>query len=282
VIENPDQVDEAPGDLADFLDLEKVAAKTDLAIEIDIKKIEGQKGISSVKSDLAISDGKLRFGPLDFSYGGGSFNVSAGMDILEQPDLVNISGSTGGWSIGEILKTAGVNLDARGELRAEFNLTGNRASASSYLRSMYGTVFASINNGAIASSLIELAGLGVLPWLFSNELSKGYSTIVCAVAPLKIQSGKISTSSTVIETKRVQMVIAGSLDWRNETIAMRAEPRPVGKPLARSAVPIDIVGSLRKPDINVQILGSRPDRQNQAQTAVGERTPCKPDIKQVQ
>lgn len=282
VIKDPDQMDDGPGDPSDFLDLENVAAKTDLAIEIDIKKIEGQQGISSVKTDLAISDGKLKFGPLDFSYGGGSFNVSAGMDIIETPDLLNISGSTRGWSIGEILKTAGVNLDARGELRAEFNLTGNRSSPKSFLRSMYGTAFASINNGAIASSLIELAGLGVLPWLFSEELNKGYSTIVCAVAPLKIQSGKISTGSTVIETKRVQMVIGGSLDWRNETIAMRAEPRPVGKPLARSAVPIEITGSLRKPNINLQLLGSGPDRENQGKKAVGERTPCKPDIKQVQ
>ena len=282
VLSNPDQVNDGPGDLSDLFDLEKLAAKTDLAIEIDIKKIEGQKGISSVQSDLAVANGKMKFGPLEISYGGGYFNVSAGMDILENPDLLSISGATSGWSIGEILKTAGVDLDARGELRAEFNLTGNRRSPNSYLNSMSGTVFASLNNGAIATSLIELAGLGVLPWLFSSELSKGYSTIVCAVAPLKIRSGKVSTGSTVIETKRVQMVIGGSLDWRNETISMRAEPRPVGRPLSRSAVPIEITGSLRKPDIKLQVLGSKPDGQGASNKTVADRVPCKPDINQTQ
>ncbi|MEP1933543.1 MAG: hypothetical protein ABJJ37_19905, partial [Roseibium sp.] len=159
----------------------------------------------------------------------------------------------------------------------------------------------------VASSLLELAGLGVFPWLFSAELNQGYTNIVCAVAPLNIKSGRVSTGSTVIETSRVQMVIGGNLDWKNETIALRAEPRPVGRPLARSAWPIEVTGSLKSPKLNLTPGGNRraksevpagvkktlklglfsskkkePESKDRTASASSQRTPCKPDIGQIQ
>jgi hypothetical protein len=267
-----------PGELLSF---QSIAAKTDLDIAIEIEKIEGQQGVTSVQSVIEAKDGQARFGPLNFSYGGGSFTVNAGVNVIESPDLVTISGTTSGWDIGTLFKTAGIDLDARGKLRADFDVTGNRASPLTYVSTMSGSAFVSMSNGAIGTSLIELAGLGIFPWLFSNELGQGYSKIVCAVAPLSIRSGRVSTNAAVLETERVQMVIAGSLDWKNETISMRAEPRPVGRPLARSAWPIDISGSLRKPKVDLQVGGSRPQVDQRDVAMPAERVPCKPDISQL-
>ncbi len=266
----------------DFFDLVGFLGKLDLQIGIEIASIRGQQGVSAVASTLTVKDAKAQFGPLEFNYGGGYFNVSAAMDIAQSPDHVTVSGATQGWDLGEILKNVGVNLDARGKLRADFNLTGTRTSAKAFVNSMNGSATVSMSGGAIASSLLELAGLGVFPWLFSAELNRGYTNIVCAVAPLKIQSGKVSSNSTVIETERVQMVIAGNLDWKNETISMRAEPRPVGRPLARSAWPINITGSLRKPDLQLLGTGSRPAPKGGARQMPANRTPCKPDARQLQ
>ena len=102
------------------------------------------------------------------------------------------------------------------------------------------------------------------------------------VAPLDVSSGKITTKSAVIETERVQMVIDGFLDWINETIDLRAEPRPAGKPLARSAWPINIFGNLRNPNIELKARGSRRVLQLNSAEQGKERTPCKPDLSQLQ
>jgi hypothetical protein len=247
-----DQVDKP----TDLLNPTETFTKLDMEVGIDIKKIEGQAGVSAVKSDLVVKDGKGQFGPLEFGYGGGSFNVSAAMDFLKSPQFVTVSGATSGWDLATILKTAGVSLDAHGKLRAKFNVTGNRKSAKTFVNSMAGSATISMSKGTVASSLLELAGLGIFPWLFSAELNQGYTNIVCAVAPLNIKSGRVSTGSTVIETTRVQMVIGGTLDWKNETIALRAEPRPVGRPLARSAWPIEVTGSLKSPKLNLTPSGN--------------------------
>ena len=50
------------------------------------------------------------------------------------------------------------------------------------------------------------------------------------MAPLQISAGKITSNAVVVETKSVQLVAAGGVDWKNDAIALRAEPRPVGRP----------------------------------------------------
>jgi AsmA family protein len=274
--------DVSDGKPTDLVDAAEELAKLNLDVGIEFEKIVGQQGVSSVSSELTIKDAKARFGPLHFRYGGGYFNISAAADLAKTPELLNISGATSGWDLGNILKTAGLSIDAHGKLRGQFNVTGNRSSAKTYINSMYGTATASMSSGTIATSLLELAGLGVFPWLFSAELNKGYTNIVCVVAPVKIKSGKVSATSIVVETKSVQMVIAGNLDWRHDTIALRAEPRPVGRPLARSAWPIDVTGSLSDPKIKLNVGGSRAKRADGANAMRHERKPCKPDIRQLE
>lgn len=270
------------GKPTDLVNPTAILAKLDLEIGIKIDKITGQRGVTKVASDLEIKDAKARFGPFKFSYGGGYFSLSAIMDLIKTPDLLTVSGTASGWDLGDVLKAAKVDIDARGKLRARFNVTGNRKSAKTFVNSIYGSATLSMSNGAIATSLMELAGLGIFPWLFSAELNQGYTNIVCAVVPLKIQAGKVSSTSIVVETNSVQMVIAGDLDWKNNTISMRAEPRPVGRPLARSAWPFSITGSLSKPEFKLHAGGSRAKRADGASQAPTERKPCTPDIRQLE
>lgn len=265
----------------DLVSLEDLLVDTDLNIGIEIEKISGQQGVSSMSSELVAKDGKAKFGPIEASYGGGYFNVTGAMNLVETPSLLSLSGATSGWDFGEILDSVGLGIDARGKIRGRFSVTGNRASLKTYFNSMYGSASITMTQGKIATSLIELAGLGVLPWLFSAELAQGYTDITCVVAPLKINAGKVTFSSVVAETSRVQLVVRGALDWKNDAITLRAEPRPVGKPLSRSAWPFDVTGKLTKPQFKLQVGGSRVRRSDGADKMPTERKPCTPDIRQL-
>jgi len=282
VLGEKEGTDTSEGKPTDLVDPAEMLAKLDLEFGIDIEKIVGQQGVSSVTSDFAIKDAQARFGPLEVNYGAGFFSLSAAMDLIETPDLLNVSGTTSGWDLGAILEAAGMSIDAHGKLRAQFDITGNRASIRTFINSMYGSATVSMSKGTIATSLLELAGLGIFPWLFSEELNQGYTDIVCVVAPISIQGGKVSSNSIVAETASVQMVIAGAVDWRNDTISMRAEPRPVGRPLARSAWPISISGRLSKPDFKLHVGGVRAERADGADEMPGDRKPCTPDLNQLE
>ncbi len=274
----------ADGSPLDLLNPAKVGRDLDLEIGIEVEKIVGQAGVSKISSKLMSKNGKADLGPLEFNYGGGYFRIGAAVDFIEAPQLAHVFGATSGWDFGEILEEVGAGIKAYGKLRADFDLTGNHSSARSFVDSMYGSVTVSMVNGKIASSLLELAGLGLFPWLFSKERQQGYTDIVCFVAPLRINSGKVTSNAIVVETKSVQLVAAGSVDWRKDQIAIRAEPRPVGRPLARTAWPFEVKGRLSNPDFKI---GGR-SRQKSESTAPkpaqtpGTRKPCKPDILQTQ
>lgn len=101
-------------------------------------------------------------------------------------------------------------------------------------------------------------------------------------APLRIRAGRISFDPVVAETGSVQVVAKGEIDARKESISVRAEPRPLGKPLARSAWPVDITGSLNSPDVKVQVGGSRQRRADGADAMPQSRQPCVADVYQLE
>lgn len=262
-----------------LLDWEDRLQETDLTITIQIAKLVGQAGVSGLNSDLAVLGGKLRFGPIHARLGGGQFSFGANMDLINSPKIIGVSGSTSGWDFGELLKTVGVDIAANGTLNARFNLAGRRDSVEAFLDSMGGTANVYMSNGTIATSLLDLSGLGVLKWLFSKELHAGRTTIACVSAPMKISRGKISTDEAVIDTRQVQIVLDGYVDFVSETMKLRGVPRPIGKPLARSPFPFAISGNLTKPDVQKTKVGRRTTKEPVKMPA--KRKPCVADVSQL-
>ncbi|WP_157769952.1 AsmA family protein [Ruegeria profundi] len=268
--------------LRDVISVDKLLRHSKLDIGIEISKLSGVQGVTSISSKLIASDGKANFGPFKLNYGGGFVNAQAQMDLIRSPNIVFVSGSTGGWDIGKILDSVGAGIDAYGIVDGKFSLSGRRSSIKEFINSMDGTVTLRMMDGRVATSLLELAGLGVLPWLFSKERRERQTQIACLSAPLKVNIGRVSFDQFVVETKRVQVVARGSLNWRNDTVNIRAEPRPLGKPLLRSAWPVNITGKLSAANIKPEIGGSFARRSDGADTMPEVRKPCVPDILQLQ
>ncbi|CUH41233.1 AsmA-like C-terminal region-containing protein [Ruegeria atlantica] len=270
------------GKPADLLDVQRVLREADVEVQIDFKEIVGQQGVTSVSSQLSAKEGTVDFGPLQLAYGGGNFSLRAVMDLIDSPDWLSLSGSTSGWEFGEILDELGIGIDAYGRLSGEFNVSGSTASGNAFVNSMRGTASLSMSQGYVSTSLLELAGLGIFPWLFSEELRQGYTDITCVVAPINIEAGRVSSDSIVVETGPVQLVAKGQVDWVKDTIAIRAEPRRVGKPLSRSAWPFDVTGQLSSPKFKLDVGGSRNKAPEGADAMPADRQPCVPDMNQLQ
>lgn len=270
------------GDLAidDLLDVETIGRRLDAEVTIDIKKIIGLEGVSNVESQISVKDGMALLGPLNLVFGTGQVDVSASMDVIDTPDKLRLEGRAGGWDFGQVLDAFGTNPGGYGTISGRFDVTGQRSSVRDFLSSMAGSATVDMSNGRLSNTLIELAGLGVLPWLFSQERRQGFAEVVCLKAPLRVQNGRIELNDSVLETRRVQLVGAGVIDLSKETIALTAEPRPIGRPLARSAWPIEVTGNLRSPDIKV---AERKTRRARVPLSMPEtRTPCVPDVAQLQ
>lgn len=277
----PDQDISTTNAVSQLADVDRILRETDVYGKIDLKKISGIRGVTRVSSDFVSEGGKARLGPVAFAYGGGYFNFQARADVINAPEAVSLSGAVSGWSLSQILSAAGVKFDAEGDIKGRFDISANISSAQTFINSMVGTATVEMRDGRVATSLLELAGLGIFPWLFSDEFRKGYTDIVCVNAPVQIKGPTLSSDRVVAETSRVQMVVRGAIDAKRDTISLRAEPRPVGKPLARSAWPFEVSGKLSNPRFKLLVGGSRSRRADGASTMPAQRVPCQPDIYQL-
>ncbi len=266
----------------EVFDPKRFLRDTDIFAKIDFKRIAGIQGVSSVSSEFVSLGGKAKLGPLQFNYGGGNFNFGVEIDAVDAPDILRINGTTSGWNLKDIARETGMGIDVSGELTGSFDLRGRTSSIDSFVSSLTGKTTVQMENGQLGTSLLELAGLGIFPWLFSSELNQGYTNLACVNAPLRFAAGVMSFDAAVVETQSVQLVARGTVDLKNEVLAIRAEPRPIGRPLARSAFPFDVSGSFADPRFELDWNGKRRRRSDGADQMPTNREPCRPDIVQLE
>ncbi|MBL4767991.1 MAG: AsmA family protein [Rhodobacteraceae bacterium] len=252
----------------------------DLNVTIDLRKIEGERDSTSLQTDLVMKNGKASFGPMKLEYDGAHFNINGSLDLNEDPGNLKLSGSTGGWNFSKIMRALRFKKSASGVMSADFDIAGSYASVKGFLSTMNGAATVSMRNGSIDSQLLNVAGLGVVPWLFTTKKGPAV-TIVCIRAPFYISKGSISTKKTVVETDRVQIVVAGDVNMRNKTMNIVGQPRRIGKPLSRSPWPFTVVGPFAKPKVKIKDGSRRLRRQDGATTMPKRRKLCVPDILQL-
>lgn len=274
--------DKSPFRNVTFLPLGKAILQSgmDLGVTIDLRKIEGVQGATRLKSFFEMKGQKARLGPIKFAYGGGYFEVTGSMDLAANPNVLRVSGSAGGWDFGKIMNELGFKKRASGTLNASFNLSGRNTSVQDFLASMSGQATVSMNNGSIENQLLDLAGLGVVPWLFSKN-RRTAAPIVCARVPLRISKGRIDTKNAVVETDMVQVVVRGNVDMRRKTLNLAGQPRRIGKPLTRSPWPFTAAGPIADPNVSVKDGPRRQRRSDGASTMPARRKLCVPDILQL-
>lgn len=264
-----------------LFDKQRLLRYGDVQIDLSFGQIDGKSDVNAVTAALVINGGQARFGPLKFDYNGASFDIAADIDANTAPEVVHLKGSTGGWNFGDVLRALKVKMPASGTLDAEFDLSGAHDSLAAFKDSLEGSATVRMRNGTIATSLLDLAGLGVIPWLFSEGRRDKEAHITCLRAPLSFRSGVISTRESVVETREVQLVAFGQINLPARTIDISGQPRRIGKPLSRSPWPFTLSGSLSHPKVKVKDGPSRLRRTDGANTMPARRVPCVPDILQL-
>ena len=283
-----EQLDPELGDTGPFRDVSLLPlgraillSGMDLEIGIDMRKIEGDKGTTSLKSNLTLDSNKAQIGPVKFAYGGGSFNLTGVIDLKENPEVLKVIGSTRGWDFGKIMQAIHFKKSVSGVLSASFDVSGHHRSVQDFLKTAQGGATVSMKKGSIETQLLNIAGLGVLPWLFSKQ--KGdRAPIVCMRAPLQIVNGRIASKQVVVETDMVQIVVYGNVDLGKKTLDIHGQPRRIGKPLSRSPWPFSVSGALSNPKVKLKDGPRKVRRSDGASTMPKHRKPCIPDILQLQ
>ncbi|MEM8630037.1 MAG: AsmA family protein [Pseudomonadota bacterium] len=265
----------------DPLTTQLLEANADMDVQVDLKKLEGVAGPTELKTEFILDNEKARLGPVKFAYDGGHFDVTALVDLKNNPEIVKLEGRADGWNLGTLQQELDLKPRASGTLNSSFNVSGAHKSLEGFAKSADGELLLSLENGTINTRLVDLAGLGLFPWLFSDGHGK-VAPIDCIRAPLFFETGKIDLKQVAMETAKVQLVLTGDVNLDKDTLDLTGEPRPIGEPLARSPWPFVVTGTLKHPKFGLKHGTHRQVRTDGARTMPADRKPCVPDILQLQ
>ncbi|WP_165798867.1 AsmA family protein [Shimia abyssi] len=251
-------------------------------IDVRLQKVSGLPGVPRLNSVLALKDGLASLQPVSITLPTGAASFGLFVNTLDDLDAVRATGNLTSISIKELTDMLNVPFEMSGTINGNFNIFASISSLDALAETMYGHLNLKMGNGRVGTSLIKLAGLGIIPWLFSKDLWQGYSDIMCISAPLVIQPGRVFSNGFVLETGRVQVVAKGTADYRQNRIAIHAEPRRVNQPLSRSFFPIEVFGELTAPKVRLLRNSklSAPERDASTSHGARQRQPCVMDKSQ--
>jgi AsmA family protein len=193
-----------------------------------------------------------------FRLGNGQFDGSARVGNLQTSPNWVFKGQASGFTLEQLLaSTNSKGKVSGGDMRAAFNLTSSGKSPHQIASSLNGQSQITIGSARLASSFLNQGG-DVFITLFDaiNPLRKksNETALECAVAYLPIKGGLVSVKDSVgIETDRLNIVLAGSVNLNSEQINLAVYPKEksgltAGLDLASL---VRLQGSLLKPQVGV-------------------------------
>ncbi len=216
-------------DVLPFNSLPKMSGK--LRIDVAELGLPGRKPIENIKADVLLKGNAIDIPKLAFMVGKGSADLQLNMSKLDSvTPLVLLKGATKDFTLESLLgrldpssKVSGGNM----KLALNLQLSGN--SLHQMAANSSGKIQVSIEQAKMGTNFLNDAGDFVITLLDSmNPLRKKSTETVleCAVAYLPINHGQINIANSVgMETDRLNVVLAGSINLKNEVVNLTIDPK---------------------------------------------------------
>jgi hypothetical protein len=231
----------------------KITLKNTFHAELDLlaQKISGVEGSANkFKAHLSYKGQKAVFSPLQLDLLGGKLDAKLIVATDRKAPSAAFSGEMHRMDLATLLAQLDAKPLVAGQLNAKFDLKSGGSTIGGNVKALSGSIHASLRNGVIGTDLIDLTGMDVVSWLFT-ESGKGKTRIACAVTSVAFKSGRGAFESLVIETDNVQIVGKGDINLRDDTLKIDFQPHPLQKQLLEVATPFTVSGSLKSPKVSV-------------------------------
>jgi AsmA family protein len=139
-----------------------------------------------------------------------------------------------------------------GELRGGVKLDGRGHSTAEILSTLDGSVQATLRDGTISHLVMEAAGLDVAQALGVLVRGDRPLPLRCAAVDLAVKNGIAQTRRAVLDNRDSVLRIDGTVDLRDESLALRARARPKDISPLTVRSPLVVSGTFTQPKVSVE------------------------------
>ncbi|MEX1827014.1 AsmA family protein [Luteibacter sp. CQ10] len=216
------------------------------------KIVHGERlPIENVDTHLIMKDAVLTLDPLKFGVAGGTVGSNIRLDGSTAPMKGRLNLGARHLKLKELFPTFAPMQTSFGEVNGDASLTATGNSPAALLGSSNGEVKLLINDGAISSSLLEIAGLNVGNYVVNKLFGDDVVKINCMAADLVSTNGVMESKLFAFDTEKALINVNGDIDFKDEKLNLDIVPHTKGFRLFSLRSPLYVHGTFKNPSPGV-------------------------------
>ncbi|MCG6886267.1 MAG: AsmA family protein [Proteobacteria bacterium] len=230
--------------------LQKMNLSFDLVVE---KIIRHQHGVGDLALQASIKQGVVSIKPFELNLGkNGTVAGSVEFDSSETPPSMNVNISSNKVDYGGLLQKMDISDVAEGSFELNLKLQGRGNTLLTLINDTKGHLAVIGGQGKFKNSDLKVTlninnvVSAMMPSFFKKEEN---IDLHCFATRWNIQDGKAITDSTLFETNKVSIAVAGVVDLVKLQMDLFVSPKAADRTLVDVAVPVRVKGDLTDPTI---------------------------------
>ncbi|MFQ5935364.1 MAG: AsmA family protein, partial [Acidiferrobacterales bacterium] len=223
-------------------------------LDLDLRATEvlgAQTHLGDVKFKLFLNDGRLVISPFRARLSGGEISTDLQLDARKETPTAAFLLKVEHLDYGTLLHELGIKrvLEAK-SADVDIKLVGKGATLHSLLGSANGkVVFISGPANLSGADPLRLASLtGMI--MTAATSSKDNTQLNCMIWPFEIIGGVARGEHILIDMPRYTIGGSGTIDLATDKLKMVFRPRPKSPRFMSFAIPVEVKGSMMKPEVN--------------------------------
>jgi hypothetical protein len=203
-----------------------------------------------------LQDGVFRIDPFRVrGWAGARIESDVTIDASQDPPRIAWQWIARQLNYGVLLKQARFARTVEGTLDITLRLSGKGRTRHEFLGDADGQLVIVGQQGRLGSRLLDLWGSDLVTTMLSREWRREDVTdINCMVARFTIEDGLARTDGVLVDTRRITIGAAGTLNLENEKLNLVIAPRPKRTSLVSLTSPVRVTGTMAAPKVAVTVL----------------------------
>jgi uncharacterized protein involved in outer membrane biogenesis len=215
--------------------------------------------LGDINFRATLKDGLFRSDPFQVrGWAGALIESDLKIDASQDPPVITFQSTARQLDYGLLLQQADFAETVEGQLDITLRLSGSGRTRREFLGNVSGKLIIVGQDGKFGSRRLDLWGSDLVTTMLSrNWRREDVTDLNCLVARIHIEDGVASSDDLLVDTRRITIAGAGTLDLKSEELNLVFAPRPKRASLVSLTNPVRVTGTLAAPEVSVTVLPRR-------------------------
>lgn len=208
--------------------------------------------LDNMDTRFLLKDGNLKIDPLKFGVADGTISGTVGLDGSQDVPNVTTDLALSRLSLKSFFTGTRFESLSAGRFGGHVQLTGSGKSLAEVLGDSNGHMTISMSGGKISALMIHAADLDVARAVVNVLGTDKPTPVRCVVADFEVQNGMMVSKIFDIDTGLSNIYGHANIDFKNEGLDVTIEGHPKKPSPLAATTPINITGTMSKPQFGVK------------------------------